>query len=59
VHVSLNNEQLFTPPLSSMGHVDTRHKVLPGQPALSDSIQMAEGGNMLIRYSLSAVVGGA
>jgi len=33
-----------------MGGVDT-HKVLPWQPALVDRIQMAEGGNMLIRDS--------
>jgi len=49
VHISLNdNDELLTPPFSFMGGVDTRRKVLPWQPALVDSIQMAEGRNMLI-----------
>jgi len=44
VHVSLNdNEQLLTPPLSSLGEVDTR------QPAMVDRIQMSKGRNMLTR----------
>jgi len=46
VHVSLNdNEQLLTPPLSSMGCA-----------ILADSKQLAEGENMLIRDSPSEVV---
>jgi len=44
VHVSLNdNERLLTPPLSSLGEVDTR------QPAMVDRIQMSKGRNMLTR----------